>query len=509
MSLVTRMVAVTALGVLVATLAGGVSAYLVASSALEEEIKFAGETLAHSLSGSIITVINKPGGEGELQVALNQLLARDRQGRIQDAYIISREQRVLAAKDASEAGKPFTRFAGLAQVHRAQAMRIPGSGTAVAAPVQWGKEHKRTLGYVVFFINEQVFTAARDRILASFSTLFLLAVLATFVITRYLVARMLRPVVALGEAARQLAAGNSEYALAAPPTEDEIGVATRSFLSMREAQKWYVRFSNPALVHEIMAGRAPDHPEEVKLTIGFGDGVRFTDWSSAHTAAEISTLLTDYFTLFGLLVAQHHGIVEKFIGDAVMTYYGLHTGRSAQEDARNAIRVHVCGQFALNMANRAFAKYHRRIPLRFRFGIASGKCVVGPMGARGVKLDYTILGNIVNLASRLEGLAEAGGLVIDNFTFSNAGREEFVRVEGPDTHRIKGIPQPVPVYRVRGLTAPEEEMRCRALLLDFFTRPEVEEVLRLSPPQMEAFRRELEARLEAPGIVLPTEPAEP
>jgi len=504
-SLVTRMIAIVAVLVLVATAAGGVSAYLVARATIEGEIQFAGQSLAHSLSGSIVTLINKPGAEGELQMALNQLLEVDDEGRISDAYIVSKDMHIMAARDPQRVGKRFTELDGLAKVDHMYVVRRPGFGTSIAAPVQWGKTSKRTLGYVVLFSSEKAFTAARDRVLIWFTGIFLAAVLAAILFTRLVMRRLLQPVVDLGEAARALADGNSDYPLDPPQSQDEIGVATRSFLAMRDAQKIFVRFSNPALVRRIRDGLVPERPEEVKLAIGFGDGVRFTDWSSANTAAEISTMLTDYFTLFGLLVEEFDGIVEKFIGDAVMSYYGLHSEAGTESVARDAIRTHLCGQIVFGLANRVFRDYQRRLPLRFRFGIATGKCVVGPMGARGVKQDYTIIGTTVNLASRLEGLAQPGGLTIDNFTYQNAGGADFLVAEEPREERIKGFTDPVKVYVVTGLREPAENQRLSELLVQYFERDAVRDVLRLDDEQHATFREEVERVLTASTLALPVE----
>ncbi len=504
-SLVNRMVLVVALLLLAATSAGGALAYVMASSTIEEEIQFAGLSLGHSLASSIVTLVTKPGGNDELQMALNQLLEMDNEGRISDAYIVSSELLVLAAKDKAEVGRTFSRYPGLAAVESARAVRTPGFGTSIMAPVQWGQTNKRTLGYVVLFIGEKAFTAARNRILVSFALVFLLAVTVTVYLTRFVLQRLLRPVVALGEAARQLADGNSDYLLENPESEDEVGVATHSFLAMRDAQKIFVRFSNPALVRKIQSGIVPDRPEEVKLTIGFGDGVRFTDWSTAHTAAEISGMLTDYFTLFGLLVDHFDGIVEKFIGDAVMSYFGLHSERGAQQVARDAILTHFCGQLVLHTANEVFSRFHRRLPLYFRFGIATGKCVVGPMGAVGVKQDYTLIGNTVNLASRLEGVAQPGGLAIDNFTFQNAGGEAFLVVEGPHPEAIKGFSQPVPVYKVSGLRDAGEQERLGEFLLRFFTSYAVQSVLQVPAAHLSQWRNELKGRLLGTQLLLPTQ----
>ncbi len=499
---VTRMVVVTLFLVLGATLASGAAAYVVAIRTVEDEIEFAGQSLAHGLSGSIVTIISKPGAEGELQVILNQSLRVDKEARIADALIVAKDMTVVAAKDPSQVGQRYSRFSGLAQLTSMQTVHIRGSGTRITAPVQWGQKDKRTLGYVVITLSEHAFAQARRGFLISFSILFFVASLATVFLTRRVLQRLLKPVVDLGNAARALAAGDSDFPLE-PKSSDEIGVATQSFLKMRSAQRVFVRFSNPALVKEILEGRAPDRPVEVKLSVGFGDGVRFTDWSNAHTANEIGSLLSDYFTLFGQLVAKHGGIIEKFMGDAVMCYFGLH-GDASTHASLSSLRTHVAAQHLLALANTAFARYHSRRILMFRFAVATGRCVVGPMGARGVKLDYTIIGETVNLASRLEGLAAPGGLAIDRFTYLNVEGANRLLCEGPAQQKVKGFVDPVHIYRVIGYRdKAETDLLCQTLL-DLLQTEEARDVLRLTKNQFAELFAEAEQRLMSQDVRLPT-----
>jgi adenylate cyclase len=362
----------------------------------------------------------------------------------------------------------------------------------------WGKaENARTLGYVVFEFSQDAVTKAKNRIFIWFTLVFLIAVGITVFFTRSVLKRLLRPVVKLGEAARELADGNLEFPIDEAHGRDEIASATNSFIAMRKAQAVYMRFSNPALNRKILKGIAPDKAEEVKLTIGFGDGVKFTNWSGAHTAHEIAEMLTDYFSIAGTLIDQFDGIIEKFIGDAIMSYWGIEAG-DPKIHAQQAIKAKLAIQHAFGLANWAFKKFKGRFPLRFRFGIATGKTVVGPIGARGIKLDYTIIGSPVNLASRLEGISDPGGLAVDNFTFLNSGGEDFLRVHEPVNEKIKGFENPVTVYSVIGVKDPAEDEALRKFLAEFFAREGTLKILRLTDDELVKFKDEVEKRLSEP-----------
>jgi len=498
LSMVAKVIVVTVALILGATTAGGLSAYLVTKSYLESEIAFTGRQLVGSLSSSITTLINKTGGEGELQVALKKLVSQDTDGRIQDAYILDTSFKILAASNQEQIGRQYTGPLNLESLTGLTTF-AKSNATIVAAPVQWGKTDKAVvLGYVVFEFSSSTIDKALNRIILWFGLIFVVAIALSSVVTWAVLKRLLKPVVNLGQAAQALANGNSDFPIERSKGHDELAATTNSFLDMREAQKVFVRYANPALVQKILKGVAPDKAEEVKLTIGFGDGVKFTDWSSAHTPTEISDMLTDYFTIGGQLIDHYNGIIEKFIGDAVMSYFGIEAKEGAKKYAQNAIMANISIQHALSIASWSFKKFHSRVPLKFRFGLATGKCVVGPLGAKGVKLDYTIIGMIVNLASRMEGVAEPGGLAIDNFTFQNAGGESLLMAKGPTPVNVKGCKTPIPVYSVIGLSDPTEDERLRIMIRKFFERPDILEVLKLTPAQIHLLNAEVEKRTSEP-----------
>jgi class 3 adenylate cyclase len=499
-SMVTQMIGVTVTLLLGAIATSGTAAYLVSKSQLETEIAFTGEQLVTSLAGSITTVIGKEGSEADLQVGLNKLMVRDEGNRILDANILGKDFTILASKDPQRIRIPYTGPIRLNELNTLKTFRGKENSTLIATPVLWGKgDNVRTLGFVVMeFSNAPIERAKRQTVLW-FTLIFVLAVTATTLLTRLVMGRLLKPIVELGKASRALAQGDSEYRLEEPQGHDEIALAIGSFLTMREIQQVLFKFSNPALVRLILKGRAPDKAEEVKLTVGFGDGVKFTDWSAKNPAPVIAEMLTDYFTLAGRMVDHFEGIVEKFIGDAVMSYFGLEAKESLELYAQNAIKAKLCVQQSFQIAHWAFRHYQGRKPLEFRFGIATGPCVVGPIGAKGVKLDYTLIGSTVNLAARLEGIAAPGGLAVDKFTYLNArdGGLALLTSE-PRQVEVKGFKDPILVHSIIGLEDPAEDEKLRQFLRDFFAQADTLSIFRLTPEQLPEFKAEVEKRLSAP-----------
>lgn len=511
-SVVTKMIGVTAALLLATSAIGGYAAYLVSKSQLESEIAFAGQQLVSSLASSITTMIGNEGAETNLQVGLNKLLREDQGHRILDANILNKDFVVLASNDPQRIKTRYTGPIQLNKLNQLLTYQNKGNTTLIATPVIWGKgDNARTLGYVVIEFSNGAIERAKRQTILWFASIFALAITVTTFLTRIVMRKLLRPVVELGNASRALAKGDPDYKLEEPQGRDEVALATGSFLAMREIQQVLFRYSNPALVRKILKGLAPDKVEAVKLTVGFGDGVKFTNWSaSLGAAATIAEILTDYFTIAGKVVDHFDGIVEKFIGDAIMSYFGIEAKKTLEIYAPNAIKTKICIQKCFAIAHWAFRRYQERNPLEFRFGIATGDCVVGPIGARGVKLDYTIIGSTVNLASRLEGIAAPGGLVVDNFTFLNATKGGLALLTSQSRKaNVKGFvnqdgsPRLITIYSIVGLEDPAEDEKLRAFLRDFFALPEILSIFRLTPEQVPEFQAEVEKRLSKP-IRLPT-----
>jgi class 3 adenylate cyclase len=243
---------------------------------------------------------------------------------------------------------------------------------------------------------------------------------------------------------------------------------------MADALELHMRFSNQALIDRIRRG-GTDQAKEFQLTVAFGDAAGYTSWSQKRTPNEVFSTLSRYFSCIGsITVHGFQGIIDKFIGDGIMTHFGLLRERSDPsspdpESARDALRAIITTQLALRLLSQAIRIFDQRDPLAYRFGIASGRCLVGAVGARDVMLDYSVIGNVVNLASRLEHLAPVGGLLIDRFTHIDSGPDFLDVVDGGE-QSIKGVSVPIQVFYVRGFTSPEEREQTRAFLLErFFT----------------------------------------
>lgn len=509
-SLVSKMVGVISLLLICALIAGGSTASWVASNSIRQEIQFAGEQLVTGLAGSITTTISQEGGQGELQLALNKILEKDHGGRIEDSYILDKTFKILAAKDSRLAGNPYTGSLKFSNIEGVQIFKGRKSVTTVVAPVQWGKTKKVTLGYVVFEFGERAVEEARNSIIFWFAAVFLVAFIATFLVTRMVMKRLLKPLVRLSDKVYQFAQGDIQVNVEKVSGNDEIAVLTNSIALMIGNTRQFVRFSNPALVDLIVKRGNPDRAEEVKVLILFGDAVKFSTLASSLTADETVNILNRYFTLYGFVITEYGGIIDKFIGDGSMAIFGYANQGNPKENAQNAIRGTVFCQDLYLVAN--IIAIDKSWPvLTYRFGMATGKVVIGPMGAKGTKMEFTCIGTAVNLSARLEPHAPRGRLKLDKFSYSDGGGEDLIQIEN---HRewfdIKGFEREkekeegIHTYDFVDFSQPEERARRANYLRAKLRDPRVREVLQMSEEEVETFivnlPEHLRAKLRNPEI---------
>ncbi|HEY2029967.1 MAG TPA: adenylate/guanylate cyclase domain-containing protein [Myxococcales bacterium] len=205
------------------------------------------------------------------------------------------------------------------------------------------------------------------------------------------------------------------------------------------------RFLSPALVEQAARGsiELSKGGALTEVTILFSDIRGFTALSEKLPAQEVVRMLNDYFELMVDILFEHHGILDKFIGDAIMGLWGAPLKR--EDDATQAVRAAVKMQKRLaqwNETRRAAGK----VPIEIGIGLHTGQVVVGNMGSSKA-LTYTAIGDGVNLASRLCGIAREGMVLISEDCAVRAGKSNFV-LEALSAAKVKNRGAPVEIYRV-------------------------------------------------------------
>ncbi len=148
-------------------------------------------------------------------------------------------------------------------------------------------------------------------------------------------------------------------------------------------------------------------------------------------------------------IAHDHGAtIDKYVGDAIIAFFGDPETRGVKEDARTCVNMAITMQRRMRELRSEWLDLGVERPFELRIGINTGFCTVGNFGSAD-RMDYTIIGNEVNLAARLESLAEVGGILMAHET--HALVKDTVLAEEGDTLTVKGFAKPVRTYRIVGL----------------------------------------------------------
>jgi adenylate cyclase len=184
--------------------------------------------------------------------------------------------------------------------------------------------------------------------------------------------------------------------------------------------------------------------EACKITMLFSDLQGFTSISETMTPPEICSLLNRYFGVVMPILDEHHGTLDKLIGDGMMAYFGW-PARSP-EHATNAIKCAVAVQQALEEWQRQ-PENAGMPPLRTRIGIHTGEVVIGEVGS-GTRVEFTVIGDVVNVASRLEGMNKEYGttILVSEDSRDLAGAIVPYQYRGVAT--MRGRREPMPVYSI-------------------------------------------------------------
>ncbi|MFE1600238.1 adenylate/guanylate cyclase domain-containing protein [Methylobacterium sp. ID0610] len=188
--------------------------------------------------------------------------------------------------------------------------------------------------------------------------------------------------------------------------------------------------------------------ERKKLTIFFSDIKDFTASTERLQPEELTALLNEYFTEMAAIAERHGGTIDKFIGDAMLVFFGDPETLGVRGDARACLVMAVEMQRRLGQLNAEWRRRGIEIPFRARMGINTGYCNVGNFGSDD-RMDYTIIGAEANLAARLQAIAEPGGIMLSFETYAQV--RDVVRAVPQPPIRMKGISREVVPYAVEGL----------------------------------------------------------
>ncbi len=287
---------------------------------------------------------------------------------------------------------------------------------------------------------EEEETQLRNRILQIGLVALACAMLFILFVTR----GMVRPLRALVASAEQIRLGN--YDVQVPVTSrDEIGQLANSFNEMADGlklnQKYQRLLSQVAdrrVAEELMNNEAALGGELREVSVLFCDIRGFTSLTAPMEPGEIIALLNEHMSVLTAIVHEHGGVVDKFVGDMIMALFGAPSAHG--DDAKRSVQ---CAQRMIQCRDELNA--HGQWQVHVGIGIATGTVVAGCMGSEE-RLDYTVLGERVNLASRLCSAAVEGEVLIDANTADKLPPE--VQTTQVTDLSLKGFPDSLVAYRL-------------------------------------------------------------
>jgi adenylate cyclase len=191
--------------------------------------------------------------------------------------------------------------------------------------------------------------------------------------------------------------------------------------------------------HYTMEGQSRD------MTVLFSDIRGFTDFSEKLPPAELAEVLNAYLSKMTAIVQQQRGTIDKYIGDAIMAFWNAPVDLA--DHATRAVRTALAMQAALSQLNEEFAARHWP-EVKIGVGVNTGRMSVGNMGSE-FRMSYTVMGDAVNLGSRLEGITKqyGVGILVTQSTVDADPEHVFMKI---DNVRVKGKQKPVAIYQPLG-----------------------------------------------------------
>jgi len=183
--------------------------------------------------------------------------------------------------------------------------------------------------------------------------------------------------------------------------------------------------------------------QEKALTIFFSDMEGFTQLAEKLDPEQLTSLLSSYLTVMSEIAFRFGGTVDKVIGDSIMVFFGDPESRGVRSDAVRCVSMAIAMRKAMQELQLRWQAEGIEHPVGLRMGINSGVCKVGNFGTEN-RLDYTLLGRAVNLASRLESSADSNEILLSEDTYGLIGDSIHCIDKGQIS--IKGFAEPVKVY---------------------------------------------------------------
>jgi adenylate cyclase len=377
------------------------------------------------------------------------------------AVIVDRHQIIRAHTDHSKIGTTFTLVENKKGLKREENidyfnyMLRPGSNVLnLSRPISF---RDKELGAVHVGISLDFIKDLIHKETLSILILSLFIILLGIAIAILLGIEFSRPISKLVLATQEIGKGNFQYRIDMI-RKDEFGDLATAFNYMAKElwNKLMIQKSFGCYVSAEVLDMILTHPEDSWLkgtrneaTILFTDVRGFTAYSETRKPEEVVEHLNEYFSIAAQCILEYGGYVDKFIGDAVMGVFGVPIAHA--DHAGRAVKATVAMQ---KKFQKQAGQNNNPLLAQIGIGIHSGVVVAGTLGSQ-VKMEYTVIGDSANMASRLNHLAGPGEIIISKSVYELA--KDLVSVEPLPPQPIKGKSEMVEVFRVLDLKEGQKE----------------------------------------------------
>jgi len=327
-----------------------------------------------------------------------------------------------------------------------------GEPVAVMAAVSPMTVDGLTVGYALIGFDRSIVESAKQRTIRTVSLATLLFVIIGSLISIVLGKRLARPIHEIIKISSAVSAGNYDVRFT-KPRNDELGELMKAMNDMTDglAQKERVeqtlsRYVAPQVAREVLRDTAQSGAvgRTVTASVLFADIVGFTALSESMPADEINTLLNEYFGYIAHIVDACHGHIDKYIGDCVMAVFGVPEPDTLH--AQHALECAALIQYLVETLNER-RKLQGEVVLMFHIGINSGAMLAGNIGAAD-RMEYTVMGKEVNVASRLSSSAKPGQILLSDATYDAIRKTGPIQCKQHGRISLRGATQPLMTYSV-------------------------------------------------------------
>ena len=320
------------------------------------------------------------------------------------------------------------------------------------------------VGYALLTFDHSVMNKSKEDTIATVISTILMMLLAAIAASLYLGRRLTRPIHQMMLASRAFSEGKFDYRIT-EKRNDELGVLMQSLnlmgeglLRKEQVEQIFSRYVSPQVAKQAIADL--EHVEELELgghhveaSVLFADIVGFTSLSENLSPQEVSALLNLYFSHIARAVHFCGGHIDKYMGDCAMIVFGV-----PEEYEGHSFKAMACAWMLLELIREMNKRRQQRqlVSLEFRIGVNSGSMLAGNMGSTE-RMEYTVVGDAVNLASRLSHAGKPGEAILTEQMLRGKKIETRVATARHGKIQLRGKKEPVSIYQIIDILDPFRE----------------------------------------------------